>query len=104
MSESKNRVDDNQFKKQWIDESSSIFYALVYVGNSNQGKYNTTIKTLHQQQSFGNNQFPEIIVEAGEILSNHTRENNKSKLIKRNSAQPNTNIDKKEKSENNFIF
>ena len=39
--------------------------------NSDKSKYESILKNLNQQNSFGNNQYPKSITEANSILNNH---------------------------------
>ena len=57
-------------KRNLIKKTSEKLYAFIYLENSDQNKFAGVIKTLSQQKSFGNDQFPNTIVEASEILSN----------------------------------
>ena len=65
----------NKQKRYLIKKAAKKLYAFIYLENSNQTKYGTIIKTLNQQKAFGNDQFPNTIVKASEILSNHNYEN-----------------------------
>ena len=60
-------------KKNMIKTAAEKLYAFIYFENSDQTKFGGEIKTLNQQKSFGNYQFPNIIVEARKILSNQLR-------------------------------
>ena len=52
-------------------KAANILYAYIYIENADPKKYGSVLKTLNQQKSFGNDQFPKTIVEANAILSNH---------------------------------
>ena len=91
-------------KRNLIKKASEKLYAFIYLENSNQNKFAGVIKTLNQQKSFGNYQFPNTIVEASEILSNHNYENNKIKNAQRNANKINAEINKTiEKGENQNV-
>ena len=63
-------------KRNLIKKASEKLYTFIYLENPDQNKFAGVIKILSQQKSFGNDQFPNEIVEASEILSNHNYENN----------------------------
>ena len=91
-------------KRNLIKKASEKLFAFIYLGNSNQNKFAGVIKTLSQQKSFRNDQFPNTIVEASEILSNHNYENNKIKNAQRNANKINAEINKTiEKGENHNV-
>ena len=95
-------------KRNLIKKASEKLYAFIYLENSNQNKFAGVIETLSQQKSFGYDQFPNMIVEASEILSNHNYENNKIKNAQRNAQRNankiNTEINKNiEKGENKNV-
>ena len=46
-------------------------YVYIYLENANQSKYNTVLKSLNQQKSFGNDQYPLNITDAKSILNIH---------------------------------
>ena len=50
---------------------------------------------LNQQKSFGNNQFPNTIMKASKILSNHLYKSNKTKLNQRNQTHVNKKSNQK---------
>ena len=52
------------------------------------------MKTLNQQKSFGNNQFPNIILETSEILSTHLYNSNNTQLNQSNQSHANKNASK----------
>ena len=79
-------------KRNLMKKASEKLYAFIYLENSDQNKFTGVIKTLSQQKSFGNDQFPNTIVEASEILSNHNYENNKIKNTQRNANKVNAKI------------
>ena len=81
--------EQEKIKKELIKKSLSKFYAYIYLENSNQKRFGQVLKTLHQQQSFGNNQFPSKIMEASEMLSNHLYKANKSKILQKSIARGN---------------
>ena len=83
-------------ENKFIKKAANILYAYIYLENADQEKYGNILKTLNQQKSFGNDQFPKSIVEASEVLSNHNYEKNKnSRNIKNN------NNEERNKSESN---
>ena len=84
-----------------MKRASEKLYAIIYLENSDQNKFAGVIKTLSQQKSFGNDQFPNTIVEASAILSNHNYESNKIINAQRNANKINAEINKNiEKGEN----
>ena len=76
-------------KRNMIKTAAEELYAFIYLENSDQSKFGGVIKTLSQQISFRNDQFPNMIVEASEILSNHNYENNKIKNAQRSANKIN---------------
>ena len=87
-------------KRYLIKKAAERLYAFIYLENLDQTKYGKAVKTLNQQKSFGNNQFPNTIVEASEILSNHNYENHKHKQAQRQNKINNANHKNNEKIEN----
>jgi hypothetical protein len=47
------------------------FYAYIHLENANQDKYRSILKNLNSQRSLGNNQYPKMIVETTNVLSEH---------------------------------
>ena len=87
------KEEEEQFKQELIKISSLRFYAYLYLENLDQSKCNGVIKTLTQQKSFGNDQFPNIVMEVSKILGNHLYESNKTKLNQRNESHANKSAD-----------
>ena len=86
--------DKELIKRNLIKKASEKLYAFIYLENSDQNKFAGVIITLSQQKSFGNDQFPNTIVEASHILSNHNYDNNKIKNARRNGNKINAEISK----------
>ena len=61
-------------------------YAYIYLKNADKSKYDSILKSLNQQYSFGNNQYPTSITEANNILNSHKFNGNynKSRCNQRN--------------------
>ena len=104
-SNNKEMKEEDKLKKELIKTSSSKFNAYIYLENSDQKRFGQVMKTLHQQQSFGNNQFPSAIMEASEILSNHLYKTNTTKIFQKSTASGNQQKEKKNEveSKNNQI-
>ena len=72
----------------------------MYLENSDPQKYGSVFKSLSQQKSFGNNQYPKNITAASNILNNHRLDNSSEKIVvtsnkRGNKDGKNTNKDQK---------
>ena len=61
----------NTFEDKNTKKAASKLYAYIYLENSDKSKYESILKNLNQQNSFGNNQYPKSITEANNVLNNH---------------------------------
>ena len=98
---SKNHTEINFYDEKWIRMASDRMYAFLYLENSDPQKYGSVLKSLSQQKSFGNNQYPKNITNANNILSNHRFDNSSEKIIvtsnkKGNKDEKNINDDQKD--------
>jgi hypothetical protein len=57
-------------KKAW-----GRFVAYVYLDNADKAKYGSVLKQLAAQFSLGQNQYPESVTKASQVLSNHPHDN-----------------------------
>ena len=87
-------------EKNCIKKAANILYAYIYIENADSRKYGSVLKTLNQQKSFGNDQFPKTIIKANSILSNHNYEANKKRY---NDTTDNNQEDTKNLNNNNYI-
>ena len=51
----------------------------MYLENADKTKYESFLKNLNEQYSFGNNQYPTSITEANNILNSHKFDGNYTK-------------------------
>ena len=58
---------NEQLKKQASQQLASF----VYLQNTDESKYGSTLKILNYQKSFKNYQYPKTILEATNVLINH---------------------------------
>ena len=77
--------------------ASEKLFAYTYLENADQEKYGSILKNLLSQKSLGNDQYPQTIVEANNVLSNHTFDNPR----KKNNNQKNKNKDEDTKEDDN---
>ena len=71
--------DPNPFETKYSRKAASKFYVYVYLDNSDKSKYESILKNLNQQNSFGNNQYPKNITEANNICHKFDGSYTKSK-------------------------
>ena len=83
----------NGYDDEYVKNVSSKLYEHIYLENANKTKYDSILKSLKQQYSFGNNQHPTSITEANNILNYHKLDGN---YIKSRSNQRNQNAKEKE--------
>ena len=55
--------------------ASDLMCAFLYPENSDPQKYGSILKSLRQQKTFVNNQYPKNITDVNSILSNHRFDN-----------------------------
>ena len=55
--------------------TANRFYAYLYIENSDQDKYGSVLKGLNSQHSLKNDQYPQSIAEANNVLSQHKYDN-----------------------------
>ena len=60
-----------EYHKKYAKKAASKLYAYIYLENGDKTKYDSILKNLNQQNSFGNNQCPKSIAEANSILNKH---------------------------------
>ena len=59
--------DKNEIKKKSFDK----WITYLYLRNSDQRKYGTLMKNFRTQYSLGNNQYPDTLTKAADVLTNH---------------------------------
>ena len=64
-------IDLNPFKAKYSRKAAKKFYTYEYLENADKTKYNSILKNLNQQNSFGNNQYNKSNTKANNILNNH---------------------------------
>jgi hypothetical protein len=94
LEKQKNKLLENQAFKQLL--------AYIYLENADQAKYGSKLTGLSTQQLLGNDQYPKIITEANNVLSNHrldfskqghkTYHKNLTKNIKKEQDQEKINL------------
>ena len=57
----------NVYDNKYVKNASFKLYAYIYLENADKSKYDLVLKSLNQQYSFGNNQYPTSIPEAKNI-------------------------------------
>ena len=78
---SKNHNKINFYNEKWIRMASDRKYVFLYLENPDPQKYGNILKSLSQQKSLGNNQYPKNITDANCILSNHRFDNSSEKIM-----------------------
>ena len=64
-------IEPNVYHEKYAKKAASKLYAYIYLENGDKTKYDSILKNLNQQNSFGNNQCPKSIAEANSILNKH---------------------------------
>jgi hypothetical protein len=54
-----------------IENASEQLFAFLYLKNADQDKYGSLLKGLNSQKSLGHDQYPRMVTEANNVLSNH---------------------------------
>ena len=62
-------------------------FVFAYLEKSDQYKYGSILKSLNEQKSLGNDQYPKIISETNNVLSNHRFDNMKSNNNRKDSKK-----------------
>jgi hypothetical protein len=69
-----------------IEKASEQLFAFLYLENADQAKYGSLLKGLNSQKSLGHDQYPKVLSETNNVLSNHRFDadatNKKDKLLK----------------------
>ena len=74
--------------------------AYTYLENSDKNKYGSLLTGLQTQQSLKNNQYPKLITEATNVLSNHRFDSTSGK---KPNDKATIDADKETKSDNNKV-
>jgi hypothetical protein len=54
-----------------IENASEQLFTFLYLENADQDKYGSLLKGLNSQKSLGHDQYPRMVTEANNVLSNH---------------------------------
>jgi hypothetical protein len=57
--------------QDWIEKASEELFAFLYLENADQDKYGSLLKGLNSQKSLGHDQYPRMLTEGNNVLSNH---------------------------------
>jgi hypothetical protein len=92
--------------KECNEKAFSQFVAYMYLENSDKSKYGSLLSGLQTQQSLKNNQYPQNITEANNVLSNHRFDNFKKIITGKNQPQKETkkNNNNQERPEMSFLM
>jgi hypothetical protein len=64
--------------EECIMKASEQLFAFLYLGNLDQTKYGSLLKGLNSQKSLGHDQYPKLLSESNNVLSNHRFDVNQS--------------------------
>jgi hypothetical protein len=85
--------------EECIVTASEQLFAFVYLENTDQAKYGSLLKGLNSQKSLGHDQYPKLVSESNNVLSNHKFDvtvSNKNKHQDRDRHKPKIKQEEKE--------
>jgi hypothetical protein len=79
---------DAEANTQCIEKASEQLFTFLYLENADQDKYGSLLKGLNSQKSLGHDQYPRMVTEANNMLSNHRFDVTKPKAKHQGSSNP----------------
>ena len=90
---------------KFFQKTFEKFLANLYLENANRTKYGSLLNGLNTQQSLGNNQYPKLVTEANNVLSNHRLDNpTKMKREQDEKIKPKAKKEESKEQEINLSF
>jgi hypothetical protein len=86
-----------------IEKASEQLFAFLYLENADQAKYGSLLKGLNSQKSLGHDQYPKVLSETNNVLSNHRFDanatNKQDKLLKQQQSDRDRKRNKEKQDE-----
>ena len=98
-------VSDPESIRKCQEKTFEKFLANLYLENADRTKYGSLLNGLNTQQSLGNNQYPKLVTEANNVLSNHRLDNpTKMKREQDEKIKPKAKKEESKEQEINLSF